>query len=118
NPLAPIVTALQLSKLRGKQTHELDMIERQVGRLTRLVDDLLDISRIAGGKVELKKREIEMSEIVARALETSSPLLEQRRHRVELRVPRAGLLIDADADRMAQVISNLLTNAAKYSDPG
>ncbi|HYD56068.1 MAG TPA: ATP-binding protein, partial [Burkholderiales bacterium] len=117
NPLAPIATALQLLRLRGTLSHEQEIIERQVGHLTRLVDDLLDVSRITQGKVELRRRRIEIADVVARAVETASPLLEQRGNRLEIRVPSRGLEVEADPDRMAQVVSNLLTNASKYSDP-
>jgi signal transduction histidine kinase/ActR/RegA family two-component response regulator len=120
NPLAPIVTALNLITLRSgnRLTRESQIIERQVGHLIRLVDDLLDISRVARGKVELKCERIEVSEAVGKALETASPLLEQRRHYLSLEVPKDGLLVEADPTRMAQILANLLTNAAKYTDPG
>ena len=117
NPLAPISTAVQLIRLRGGQSREIAVIERQVGHLTRLVDDLLDVSRITRGKIELDQRPLELWDAIARAIEVASPLLEERRHRVDVRVPSSGLIIDADIDRLAQVIANLLTNAAKYSDP-
>jgi PAS domain S-box-containing protein len=117
NPLAPISTAVQIIRLRGGQSREIAVIERQVGHLTRLVDDLLDVSRITRGKVELDRRPIELWDAIARAVEVASPLLEERRHRVDVLVPSSGLIVDADIDRLAQVISNLLTNAAKYSDP-
>jgi signal transduction histidine kinase len=116
NPLAPISTAVQIIRLRGGQSREIAVIERQVGHLTRLVDDLLDVSRITRGKVELDRRPIELWDAIARAVEVASPLLEERRHRVDVLVPSSGLIVDADIDRLAQVISNLLTNAAKYSD--
>ena len=118
NPLAPLVTALRLMQMKGFRADELAIMERQVGALVRLVDDLMDVSRITRGKIELRKSRIELSSVVLRGLETASPLLEQRRHRVDLRVPAEGLLIDGDPDRLSQVVSNLLTNAAKYSDPG
>jgi signal transduction histidine kinase len=118
NPLAPMVTALQLLRMRGNSSREQDILERQVGHLTRLVDDLLDVSRITRGKIELRKRPIELSEAVESALEMATPLLEQRRHRLEVEVPREGLRVDADPERLAQVVLNLLTNAAKYSDMG
>ena len=120
NPLSPIVTALQLMKLQGPEESERAraVIERQVTHLTRLVDDLLDVSRIARGKVELKADLVEMSEIVAKAIEMASPLLEQRNHTLAVQVPRRGLLVDADITRLSQVISNLLTNAAKYTPSG
>ncbi|HVU49064.1 MAG TPA: ATP-binding protein [Polyangia bacterium] len=116
NPLAPILTALQLMRLRAGGSREQEVIERQVGHLTRLVDDLLDVSRVTRGKIELRKRPVELAEVTLRALETVSPILELQRHEVDVRVPRRGLVVDADPDRLAQVISNLLTNAAKYSD--
>src|SRR5262245_11497650 len=117
NPLAPISTAVQLIRLRGGQSREIAVIDRQVGHLTRLVDDLLDVSRITRGKIELDRRPIELWDAVARAMEVASPLLEQRRHLVDVDVPSSGLVVEADIHRLAQVISNLLTNAAKYSDP-
>ena len=118
NPLSPMLTALELMRLRGYQSREQDILERQVGHLTRLVDDLLDISRITQGKIELRKQPIELAEVMAKAIEISSPLFEQRRHHLDVRVPRRGLGLNVDPDRMAQVISNLLTNAAKYSEKG
>jgi PAS domain S-box-containing protein len=119
NPLAPIVTALQLMRLRGDETlaKERTVIERQVHHLIRLVDDLLDVSRITRGKVELRRERIELSEIVAKAIEMASPLIEQRQHRLTVDVPRQGLAVEADAVRLAQVVANLLNNAAKYTEP-
>jgi signal transduction histidine kinase len=118
NPLSPILTALQLMRLRGQQSRETEIIERQVGHVVRLVDDLLDVSRITGRKIELRRERVELAAVVLRGLEMASPLLEQRRQELELEVPTSGLLVDGDADRLAQVVSNLLTNAAKYSEPG
>jgi PAS domain S-box-containing protein len=118
NPLAPIVTAVHLLRLQGGNGRELDVIDRQVGHLTRLVDDLLDISRITRGKVELRRDLVELADVVARALETVSPLLEQRSHPVHVDVPERALIIDGDAGRLVQVVANLLTNASKYSEPG
>ncbi|HUP90786.1 MAG TPA: ATP-binding protein [Solimonas sp.] len=120
NPLAPIVNAVDLMALRGEQaTHrEREVIRRQVSHLVRLVDDLLDVSRITHGKFELLRAPVELSRIVAKALEISGPLIEQRRHRLTVAVPDRGLVIDADPVRMAQVVSNLLGNAAKYTEPG
>jgi signal transduction histidine kinase/CheY-like chemotaxis protein len=120
NPLAPILTALELMKMRegGGAVRERAIIERQVRHLVRLVDDLLDVSRITRGKIELKKDAVEISQIVCQGIETASPLLEERSHVLSISVPRRGLLVDADDGRMAQVVANLLTNAAKYTDPG
>ena len=119
NPLSPILTALQLMKLRGIDGAERErtIIERQVGHLVGLVDDLLDVSRITRGKVELKKEHVELADVVANAVETASPLLEERRHNLDIRVPRRGCSIHADRERLAQVVANLLTNAAKYTEP-
>jgi signal transduction histidine kinase/DNA-binding response OmpR family regulator len=118
NPLAPIVTALHLMRLRGDDRTEKErtIVERQVSHLTRLVDDLLDISRITRGKVELKTRAVELSEAVARAIEIASPIVEQRRHHLVLEIPPKGLIVNADPVRLAQVVANLLTNAAKYTN--
>jgi PAS domain S-box-containing protein len=118
NPLSPIMTALHVLRLRGVDGGEREraVIERQVHHLVRLIDDLLDVSRITGGKIELKKERIEASEIIARAVETASPLLEEKQHQLLVNVPRSGLAVNGDATRLAQVISNLTINAAKYTD--
>ncbi len=120
NPLAPIQTALQLMKYRGPLVFERErtVIERQVRHLTRLVDDLLDVARIARGQVQLERELIEASAIISRAVEIAAPLLEQRGHELGVDAPATGLLLDVDAARMTQVVSNLLTNAAKYTPPG
>ena len=120
NPLSPILTALQLMKLRGSDGSERErtVIERQVSHLTRLVDDLLDVSRIARGKVELKEEIVELAEVVAKAIEMASPLLDQRTHTLDLNVPRRGLRVKGDSIRLSQIVSNLVTNAAKYTPPG
>jgi signal transduction histidine kinase/CheY-like chemotaxis protein len=120
NPLAPISTALQLMRLRGDASlaKERTIIERQVGHITRLLDDLLDASRITRGKVELKREPLEISQVIAKAIEMSSPLLEQRRHHLDVDVPVRGLTVEGDSARLAQVVSNLLINAAKYTEPG
>jgi signal transduction histidine kinase len=117
NPLAPMVTALQVMRLKGMQSSEQALLERQVAHLTRLVDDLLDISRITRGVVVLKKQPIELATVVNRALEMTSPLLEQRGHRIESDLAYRGLAVSGDPDRLAQVVANLVTNAAKYSEP-
>jgi signal transduction histidine kinase/ActR/RegA family two-component response regulator len=120
NPLAPITTALQVMRMRGDETlpKELAVIERQVAQITRLVDDLLDVSRITGGKVVLKLAPIELSEVVSKAIEAASPLYERYRHHLESNVAPKGLLVNGDAARLTQVVTNLLTNAAKYTEPG
>jgi signal transduction histidine kinase/ActR/RegA family two-component response regulator len=118
NPLAPIKTALGLLKRRGVWSQELDVIQRQVDHMIRLVDDLLDVARIAGGKLALKRVPTEIGAVIARAIEISAPLLEQRRQALEVDVAAHGLSVSGDPARLAQVFANLLTNAAKYSDPG
>jgi signal transduction histidine kinase len=118
NPLAPIMTALQLMNLRGDASglKERAVIDRQVRHLVRLVDDLLDVSRIARGKIELRQQRIDLTDIVAAAIEETSPLLEQRHHRLHAAVPR-GLLLTGDTTRLTQVVANVLSNAAKYTEP-
>jgi PAS domain S-box-containing protein len=120
NPLAPISTAIQLMKLKGddRSQRERDIIERQVLHLNRLVDDLLDVSRLARGLISLSKAPIEVSEILSKAVEMAGPLFEQRNQKLIVSASRPALSIDADAMRIAQVVSNLLTNAAKYTPPG
>jgi signal transduction histidine kinase len=119
NPLAPIVTALELMRAREPDVmaHERSVIERQVGYLSRLVDDLLDVSRITRGKIELKRQPVEMAEVARKAVEVASPVLEERNHHLTLDVPATGLAVDGDPVRLAQVVANLLNNAAKYTEP-
>jgi len=116
NPLSPILTALQLMRLKNQSSREQDVIERQVESLMRLVDDLLDVSRITRGKIELRKERVELAELAARAIEMASPVLEKKRQVLAVDIPRRGLLVEVDPSRLAQVLANLLTNAAKYSD--
>ena len=118
NPLSPILTALQLMKLRGGGLErEREVIERQVGHLTRLVDDLLDVSRITRGKVAIKEEDVEIAEAMAKAIEMATPLLDQRTHVLDVDVPRK-LWVRGDPVRLSQIFSNLVTNAAKYTAPG
>ena len=117
NPLSPIVTAVQLLRMRGEQSREFAVIERQATHLVRLVDDLLDISRITRGKIELRKQTIELASVVVRAVEMASPLFEQRRQHLDVDVAAEGLAVEGDPVRLAQVVANLLTNASKYSEP-
>jgi len=119
NPLSPIVTALHLMRLHapGAVARERAVIERHVAHLVRLVDDLLDVSRVMRGKILLQRRVVAVADVVGRAVEQASPLFEAGRHALILELDEA-LRIDADEHRVAQVIANLLTNAAKYTDPG
>ncbi len=120
NPLSPILTATQLMRLRGPEAHERErtVIERQVNHMIRLVDDLLDVSRITRGKVELRKRAVELGDVVAQAAEMASPALEERVHRFTIDMPETGIVVHADPQRLAQVLNNLIVNAAKYTPSG
>ncbi|MGJ7915592.1 ATP-binding protein [Massilia sp. LXY-6] len=119
NPLSPIVTSLQLMRLRGESAalREREIIERQVGHLIRLVDDLMDISRVTRGKIDLKFERVEIAQPLDKAVEMASLLLEKRHHRLDVEI-EPGLAWEGDPVRLAQVVSNLLTNAARYTEPG
>jgi signal transduction histidine kinase len=122
NPLAPIVNALHVMRLReGDNSADQsmrDLVERQVRHLSRLVDDLLDVSRITRGKIQLRTERLELAPVVQRAVESSRPLIEERRHQLSVSVPEASIWLDADPTRLEQILSNLLTNAAKYTEEG
>ncbi|MBA3817510.1 MAG: PAS domain S-box protein [Deltaproteobacteria bacterium] len=120
NPLAPIATAVHLLKLRSKDTlsREVAVIERQSQHIARLVDDLLDVSRVASGKVVLNKAAAEVADLIAAAIETASPALENGIQTLVVNVPKHALVVDVDRGRMTQVLANLLTNAAKYTPSG
>jgi signal transduction histidine kinase/CheY-like chemotaxis protein len=117
NPLAPIVTALRLMEIRegGANVRERHIIERQVAHLSRLVDDLLDISRITRGKIELHRERTNLKTIVARALEMTQPAFEKRSRPIELDVPAQPVFVSGDATRLTQIFCNLLTNAARHT---
>jgi len=121
-PLAPIMNAVHILRLQKTenrlQRQARTVIERQVGQLTRLVDDLMDVSRITTGRVRLHKERVVVSGIVKRAVETARPLLDQRRHELTVSLPPQPIWLNADAARLEQVIVNLLTNAGKYTDEG
>jgi PAS domain S-box-containing protein len=119
NPLAPIVTATELMAMQNDaiMVEERKTIERQAKHMIRLVDDLLDVSRITRGKVELRTEPVALVQIVEKAVEIASQVLERRSHRLMIEVP-AHLRSDVDSGRMVQVVANLLTNAANYTDPG
>lgn len=120
NPLSPILSAVQLMRIRGdqKSTREQDIIERQVNHLIHIVDDLLDIARITQGKLELRKRPLRVAALVAKAVEIAAPLCQERSHALDVVVPGDDIWIDGDETRLCQAISNLLTNAAKYTQSG
>ena len=122
NPLAPIRSGLELMRLAGDNPATMErvreMMDRQLSHLVHLVDDLLDVARIAGNKLDLKKQRIELKSLVASAVETSHTLIESGGHVLAVDVPEESLILDADPTRIAQVIGNLLNNAAKYTPPG
>ncbi len=122
SPLAPMLTAVQLMerKLRtGQSIHwERDVVERQVNHMRRLVDDLLDVSRVSRGKIQLQKTPVELVGGVKRALEAVRPFAESRRHTLSAELPAEPVWTMADPVRLEQVLTNLLNNAAKYTEPG
>lgn len=122
NPLAPIRNAVQVLRQLGLSDPELkwtrDVIGRQVAQMSRLLDDLLDISRITRGTIVLKKTLIDISAVIERAVETSLPLVKSRRHKLTVRLPQEPVQVEGDLTRLVQVIANLLNNAAKYTDAG
>lgn len=119
NPLAPLSSAVQLIRLSAPATPEMEyclkIIDRQVESLRRLVDDLLDVSRIGAGKVELKKEAVALNDIFQRVVESVRPLVRQRRHRLEVLLPPSPIIVEADPARLEQVFVNLINNAAKYT---
>ena len=120
NPLAPIMTAIELMKMDPSddtQASSRVVIERQAKHLLRLVDDLLDISRITRGKISLERRPVAVKEAVEAAIEMASPLFEKHSHRLHVEI-EDGLWVRADRARLAQIVTNLLTNSARYTDPG
>ncbi len=121
NPLAPIRNGLQILQLAGNDAasaeHARSMIDRQLSQLVRLVDDLMDVSRISRGKIELRPEWVPLATVIQSAIETSRPLIEQMGHTLTVSIPEQPLIVNADLTRLAQVFLNLLNNAAKYSDP-
>ncbi len=121
NPLAPIHNALQLMRMQasGAQSQwAQDVIARQLAYLTRLVDDLLDVSRITRGKITLAREPLEIGTLIARARETVEPLVQERGHTLIVQVPPEPLVVDGDPTRLTQALGNVLGNAAKYTDRG
>ncbi|HEX4522173.1 MAG TPA: ATP-binding protein [Casimicrobiaceae bacterium] len=121
NPLAPIRNAVHVLQLKSPPVPEitrmLDVINRQMNQMTRLVDDLLDVSRISRDKIVLRKTRLSLTEVINTALETSRPVLAASGQAFAVTVPPIPIYVEADATRLSQVISNLLHNAAKYTDP-
>ncbi|MFC0134361.1 sensor histidine kinase [Massilia eurypsychrophila] len=121
NPLAPIRTGLTLLKVAPSieaTAKTTEIMERQVGYMVDLIDDLLDVSRITSGKIQLKKERLEVRTVLDSALELSRPLIEGGHHQMFLSMLKEPFFLHADPTRMAQIVSNLLNNAAKYTPPG
>ncbi len=121
-PLSPIRNSLHILRLAGLESGAADrvhtMIERQVNHMVRLVDDLLEVSRITRGKIELRREPVELSTVVQSAVETSLPLIEMAHHQLTVSLPGEPILLDADPVRFTQIVANLLNNAAKYTNEG
>ncbi len=122
SPLAPIRNAIEVLRVSGANEQRMpwarDVIDRQSRQLMRIVDDLLDVSRITSGKIQLKSEEVDVGAVLASAVETSRPLIEERRHELTVTPPARPMYVRGDFARVAQVIANLLNNAAKYTPPG
>jgi len=122
NPLAPIRNGLELMRLASDEPAAVEqartLMERQLVQLVRLVDDLMDVSRITRGKIELRREHVDLASIVQSAVETSRPLIDEMRHELTVILPDEPILVDADPTRLSQVFMNLFNNAAKYSERG
>ena len=122
NPLAPVRNSVHILRLTAANDPQMEhlaaMMERQVNHMVRLVDDLMEVSRITRGKIELRREQIEVAAVVRSAVETSRPLIDAARHRLSVSIPPEPLTLEGDPVRLAQVISNLLNNAAKYTEEG
>ena len=122
NPLAPIRTGLELMKMAPDDARTIERVrstmERQTTQLITIVDDLLDVSRITRGKLELRKIRVELNDVIESAVEASRPLIDEARHELVVTKLDTPLFLDADPHRLAQVLSNLLNNSAKYTPPG
>jgi signal transduction histidine kinase/CheY-like chemotaxis protein len=122
NPLAPIRNGLQILRLAGNNSvaaaEARSMMERQFGQMVRLIDDLLDLSRITKGKIELRKQELDLAGAVRDAVETSRPLIEAAGHQLTVTLPPGPVYVNGDRTRLAQVFANLLNNSAKYTPQG
>ncbi|MDB5956136.1 ATP-binding protein [Ramlibacter sp.] len=122
NPLAPIRNGLQVLRLstppEASAQRTVEVMDRQLDHLVRLVDDLLDVARISAGKVRIERRVIPVREVLARSIEATQLAINARHHLLQLELPEQEIYVEGDLDRLAQVFSNLLSNAAKYTEPG
>lgn len=121
NPLAPIANSLALLTRqpdRPPPAQVIQVMSRQVGHMVRLIDDLLDLSRITRGAIDLERERLDMREVILQAVDNSRPAIERARHRLHLDLPEEALPLSGDSVRLVQVLDNLLTNAAKYTEPG
>ena len=122
NPMAPIRTGLEIMRLRADSPETIErvreMLERQTRQMTHLIDDLLDVARVTSGKIDIRKQLVDLNRVVSGAVETSSPMIQGARHLLDVELWREPLLLDIDPTRIAQVVDNLLGNAAKYTPPG
>jgi signal transduction histidine kinase len=120
NPLAPVQNAVSVMRIKGTEDAQLlwcyDVIERQADQLKRLVDDLLDVSRITQGKIQLRLERVDLEAVIAGAVETSAPLINAQHHQLRVHLPDEPLAVQGDASRLTQVVANLLNNAAKYQN--
>jgi signal transduction histidine kinase len=121
NPLVPIRNALEIMRLSGNTPAVVEssrtMIERQIKQMVRLIDDLLDVARISRGTIQLKRERVEVSRVLASAVESCRPLIDSAGHRLTVSIPTEPIVLDADPTRLAQVLLNLLDNAAKFTEP-
>ena len=122
NPLAPIRNASELLARTLPEDPQMQtttgIIKRQITHLSRLVDDLLDVSRITQGRIELQSLPVDLSSVIAEAMESVEPLVREKRHKVSVAAGRVPLHVKGDSARLVQCVANILTNSAKYTDPG
>lgn len=122
NPLSAIHNAMQVMQLENRSEEQFawaqELVQRQVRHLTCLMDDLLDVSRISSGRIQLRPEVVDLSQVVTHAADTVAPLLDKHKHKLELELPDTTLCVEGDMVRLTQVLGNLLTNAAKYMDDG
>ncbi|HET7204558.1 MAG TPA: ATP-binding protein [Steroidobacteraceae bacterium] len=122
NPLAPIRNGLQIARLSSRNDVTLqrivEMMDRQLAHLARLVDDLLDIARISAGKIALQRKAVDLVDVIARSIESVRTLIDEHGHALEVEAPAGAVIVDGDPQRLAQVFTNLLSNAAKYTERG